>query len=68
MVHIDIIYELPLLYNFDLCKIDYKRQWANKGVMVLSDLVDSLAEPMSLQQFTRIYSTNTLFGVWVSHY
>ena len=54
------VYELPLLYNLNL-EIYYKRQWANKVVILSSDIVDSLGVPMSLQEFTRIYSTNTNF-------
>ena len=68
--------ELKTLYNFDQAQdiilfnnkeilVDSKtifiREWFEKGILSIQDLLDNTGQPMSYQEFTNKYSCKTNF-------
>ena len=60
ITQMDIIHEVPIWFNPNL-RIDFKKEWFDKGIRTLNDIVDTYGKPMDLQTFKEIYQVKTNF-------
>ena len=60
ITQMDIIHEVPVWFNPNL-RIDLKKEWFDKGIRTLNDIVDTYGKPMDLQTFKEVYQVKTNF-------
>ena len=60
ITHMDVIHEVPIWFNPNL-RIDFKKNWFDKGIRTLNDIVDTYGKPMDLQTFQEVYQLKTNF-------
>ena len=51
----------PLWYNHTL-QIPIKREWLNKGVFTIWDVVNQMRFPLELKEFEALYEVKTIWG------
>ena len=55
-----VIMETPIRYNPSFC-LQIRKEWKDKGIMVVSDFTDYLTVPLSFEEFNQKYQITMNF-------